>query len=311
MSKVIAYTLAYNAETTLPRTIESVLAQTHDDIAYYIVDNGSHDSTGSIIKTFADRDSRIIPRTNAVNYVFEPGNMYFDLLDASDPNHYFCMLDADDEYKPDFLEKSLTFMQNNSLDVVACGSDFISSTSGELLSVRALPQDLILEGDSFGTEFPNYHEFMRTYWGKLYAVRIIQNWISEIPHDLSYGADTLLAQGAFRRSRRVAILAGSLHKYYLNTQSSSYHFDDKRVRGDRLLFDAAKDFLMSKVGFISPHNEHFLYSVYLNAIKDTLGVLVRAQISDSEKMEHVRYLKVEMDEIQSYFSTLPPRPPNP
>jgi len=304
MNRVIIFTMAYNAERTVGRTIESVLSQTFPDFSYYIVDNGSLDRTGVIIKSFADRDNRVIHLTNAKNHVWEPGNHWFELVDACDVNSYFCMLDADDEYKPDFLEKCQLFLQDNRLEVAVCGSDFLSSTTGDLLSVRSLEQDLILEGDSFGTQFPHYHQFMRTYWGKLYSVSILRNWVSEVP-PLIYGGDTLAVQATFRRASRVGILAGTLHKYYVNSQSTSYGFDPNRVHSDRILFDAAKQFLITKVGSISPNNEHFLYSVYLNAIQDTLRVLITAQISDAEKMEYVRYLKVEMDEIQRYFSTLP------
>jgi len=311
MSSVMVYTQAYNAEKTVARTIESVLSQTHRDFAYHIVDNGSLDSTGAIIKSFSGRDGRIIAVANAANGKWEPGNFFPDVLARCDPGSFFCMVDADDEYKPDFLEKMLAFIEKNRLDFAVCGNDFVSSDNGSLLSVRALEHDLILEGESFGTQFPLYHQFTRTYWGKLFPVPLLRDSVVNAYNYHSYGTDTLLAQGAFRRATRVGILAGSLHKYYLNTQSASYHFDAKRVRGDRVLFDAAKDFLMAKAGSISPQNEHFLYGVYLNAIRDTLRVLAAAQIPDSEKMEHVGYIKAEMDEIQRYFDTVHPRPPIP
>jgi glycosyltransferase involved in cell wall biosynthesis len=311
MSKVTIYTQAYNAEKTVARTIESVLAQTFQDFTYYVVDNGSLDTTGAIIREFAGRDGRVVHRANAKNHVWEPGTHFIALAyemflaHEHEDGSYFCMVDADDEYKPDFLERALAFIRENQLDLAACGSDFLDAVSGNFLGARALGQDLLLEGDAFGSHFPIYHEFMRTYWGKLYSVTLLRFLSSENPHDISYGSDTLLVQGAFRRARRVGILAGTSHRYHVSPQSVSYGLDAKRVRGDRILFDAAKDFLMTKAGSVCPANEYFLYSVYLNAIKDTLQVLATAKIPDSEKMEHVRYLKVEMDEIQRFFSTTP------
>jgi glycosyltransferase involved in cell wall biosynthesis len=302
--------MAYNAEGTLARAIESILAQTFGDFSYHVVDNGSRDATGAIIKAYAGRDGRIIARANAAKEGWGTGNHWRAvLLTACDADSYFCMLDPDDEYKPNFLENTLKFIQENQLELAACGSDFITAATGTLLPGRALEQDMVLEGESFGTQFPNYHQFMRTYWGKLYSVSLLRNWFAEGLQsvDIVYGSDTLIAQGVFRRAARVGILAGSLHKYYVNPQSFSYTFDARRLNSDRVLFDAAKDFLMTKVGFVSPNNEHFLYSVYLNAIKDTLQVLLTAKIPDGEKLEHARYLKSEIDEIQRYFSTLPPQ----
>jgi glycosyltransferase involved in cell wall biosynthesis len=298
--------MAYNAERTVARTIESILAQTFGDFSYHVVDNGSRDGTRAVINEFAARDNRIIARANAENHVWEPGNHWYELIDGCDAGSYFSMLDADDEYKPAFLEDTLRFVQENQLDIAVCGSDFISSANEEFLSARSLEQDLILEGEAFGTQFPNYHQFMRTYWGKLYSISTLRNWGADVP-SLIYGGDTLSVQVAFRRARRVGVLAGSLHKYYINAQSTSYGFDANRLNSDRILFDAAKDFLVAKVGSVSPGNEHFLYSVYLNAIRDTLQVLLTAKIPDADKIEHARYLKGEMDEIQRYFSTLPPQ----
>jgi len=303
MGNVIIYTIAYNAEKTIARTIESVLSQTHRDFTYYIVDNGSLDTTGAIIKAYAARDERITAFINAVNHVWEPGNSTSDIIAKYDDSNFFCVLDADDEYKPDFLEKALKFTLENQLDIAACGNDFVNAVTGVTFGVRALEQDLILDGESFGTQFPVYHEFMRTWWGKLYSLPVMRDHEVDNPEGIWYGSDTLFAQGAFRRAKRVGVLAGSLHRYYVNPQSLSYAIiDATRVRGDRVLFDATKEFLMTKVGHVSKQNEHFLYSVYLNAIKDTLQLLMTAKIPDSEKMEHVKYLKVEMDEIQRFFA---------
>ena len=58
MPKGIFYTYAYNAEKTIKRTIQSVLAQTHEDFLYYVVDNGSTDHTGEVIQTMAQQDQR-------------------------------------------------------------------------------------------------------------------------------------------------------------------------------------------------------------------------------------------------------------
>ena len=52
---------AYNIEHYLPRCLDSILAQTHQNLEIIVVDDGSQDSTGQIIDVYAERDSRIIP----------------------------------------------------------------------------------------------------------------------------------------------------------------------------------------------------------------------------------------------------------
>ena len=47
--KVIIFTMAYNAQETIGRTITSILNQTFGNFEYYILDNASTDNTEEVI----------------------------------------------------------------------------------------------------------------------------------------------------------------------------------------------------------------------------------------------------------------------
>lgn len=283
MNQVIIYTQAYDAQKTIERTIKSVVSQTYTNWVWHLVDNGSTDKTSQIIHAYAAQDARIIPARNQKNHVWESGNSVFEVLSRYENGDYFCWLDADDEYTADFLEKMLAFIARNQLDVGACGYDFIDSSTNKSLGVRKLNQDVILQGSAFETHFPAYHQFMRTSWCKLYSLSVLRSFDFEIFNQVSYGWDTIFAMGAFRRAKRVGILAESLHKYYVSPKSVSYQFDKKRIGSDRILHETACSFLVEKGGYVSPRNEDFLLAVYMNALKDTLNVLLNARISPREK----------------------------
>lgn len=51
---------AYNAAATIARTIDSVLSQKYGNFEIIVVDDGSIDSTASIIREYADVDSRVV-----------------------------------------------------------------------------------------------------------------------------------------------------------------------------------------------------------------------------------------------------------
>jgi glycosyltransferase involved in cell wall biosynthesis len=55
--KISIITVCFNSEATIEHTLKSVLSQDHTDIEYIIVDGGSTDGTGKIIKNYADRIS--------------------------------------------------------------------------------------------------------------------------------------------------------------------------------------------------------------------------------------------------------------
>lgn len=60
MTKVTALIPAYNAEATLPRTLDSVRAQTYPSLEIIVVDDGSKDSTAEIVREACRQDQRII-----------------------------------------------------------------------------------------------------------------------------------------------------------------------------------------------------------------------------------------------------------
>ncbi|MCA9883402.1 MAG: glycosyltransferase [Anaerolineae bacterium] len=50
---------AYNAETYLAETLDSILAQTYQQFEIIVVDDGSTDNTVKIVKEYANKDSRV------------------------------------------------------------------------------------------------------------------------------------------------------------------------------------------------------------------------------------------------------------
>jgi len=286
--KVLFYTRAYNAEKTIRRTIDSVVNQTYSNWIYHILDNGSTDSTGEIIQEYEKKDVRIITHRNKQNNVFEKGNSAWEIMQTYDENNYICFIDADDEYKPDFLEKLCPFISDVNLDIAVGGNDFINATNGQLTFVRKLNDAMILENETFGTHFPVYHQFMRTWWGKLFKISVMRKINLKPAREVSHGRDTLFTAENFRNASRVGIYADSFYKYYVNPKTLSYNWDDKRISSDRIVHDSMINYLLDKVGFVSEENKEFLFLVYFNAIKDTLEVLINTQISDEKRIECYR-----------------------
>lgn len=287
MPKYIFYTYAYNAEKTIERTIQSILKQTYTDFVYYVVDNGSTDHTGEIIRKIARSDSRIVPLRNQKNMVWEDGNSWWSIIEKSNADDLFGFLDADDTYKPDYLETMSHFMQENHLDISACGNDFVDSLTGQTINIRKLTSNLILSGQGFSYYFPLYHQFMRTMWAKMYRVSVLQQFDFTRAPTLQYGGDTLFATENFRNASRVGILSESLHQYYVSKHSLSYQYDTNRLRSPEILYHTMERFLQDKCSQISSRNQDFLLCVYFNDLDDALRVLWNTKIPELEKISHL------------------------
>jgi glycosyltransferase involved in cell wall biosynthesis len=286
--KVVVYTQAYNAEKTLVRAMESILGQTRGDLVYYVCDNGSTDGTREIIRNYAARDNRVILQTRDTNSILADETLPFftfvSELMRQQSEGYLALLDADDEYAPDFLEKTLAFMEKHNLNIAACGNDFIDADSGALKSRLMLPSDLILTGKGFDEHFIAYYRFMTTIWGKLYDLALLRKCDFADCDQISFGADMLFAMEAFRNAERVGILAESLHKYYVSPQSVGHQLIPKRLISDQTLFDAGRDFLSSKCGGVSRRNGDCLIYIYLGGVRTTQILLMNAQIPAAEKL---------------------------
>ena len=61
MSKVSIIIPVYNGEKSIPRCLDSVLAQDHKDIEVIVIDDGSKDGSFKVISEYAKKDKRIIP----------------------------------------------------------------------------------------------------------------------------------------------------------------------------------------------------------------------------------------------------------
>lgn len=286
MSKIIVFTLAYNAEKTLCRAVDSILKQTYGDFLYYLVDNGSKDGTRQLIKQYAENDNRILPFFYDDNYVYRSFD-FFQRIIADQKGDYMAVLDSDDEYKLDYLENITNFISKNGLEFAAGGNEFIDAASGRQLGTRGFNQNILISGDGFA-HIELYYATIRTVWCKIFSIKTLKKINFKPFYNIRYGADTAFCLSVLEQCNNFGILAGTHYKYYMNPKSDSYTYDPKRIKADQILLDVGEQFLAVKCGAVNPQSVDFLYVVYMNAIRDTLNVLLNAKVSPNEKLDGLR-----------------------
>jgi glycosyltransferase involved in cell wall biosynthesis len=100
---------AYNAETTLPEALDSLLAQTRTDWEAIVVDDGSTDSTALIAARYAALD----PRIRAISQANAGTGSARNTAARSARAGFFALLDADDLYLPEYLERIGRFIDEH------------------------------------------------------------------------------------------------------------------------------------------------------------------------------------------------------
>lgn len=116
MPKISVVMPVYNGEKYLRESIDSILDQTLDDFEFIIIDDGSTDSTESIIKSY--QDSRIRYIKNEINLgVARTLNRGLDAAKGE----YIARMDADDIAVPDRFEKQVAFMDKHKNIAICSG----------------------------------------------------------------------------------------------------------------------------------------------------------------------------------------------
>jgi glycosyltransferase involved in cell wall biosynthesis len=188
---------AYNLEATVARAIESVLAQTFDDLELVVSDNGSVDGTEAICRAYAARDARI-RYTRQAPAITSFDNFRFVLEAARAP--YFMWLPADDYVLPGLLEAAVAVLDARP-DVVCAAprAEFLEADGRRRPALGSFPLvgDLrdnlcrFLVDPTDNTRF--YGLYRRAALGRA------------LPEDAYYGFDWVVAAGTLLDGKHVEL----------------------------------------------------------------------------------------------------------
>ena len=89
----------YNKEREVESTLRSVLAQTYQPLEIVVVDDGSTDRSAEIVESLGSPLISLIRQSNAGECAARNRAM------SEARGEWFALLDADDEWKPEFLEE--------------------------------------------------------------------------------------------------------------------------------------------------------------------------------------------------------------
>ena len=119
MTKLISVVVpVYNGAKYLTKTVESILAQDHQELELILVNDGSSDSSKELIEALAEKDTRIKAFTKVNGGVANARN--FGIKQAKGDYIAFC--DQDDLWLPAKLTKQLPLFSNLSVGLVYTGA---------------------------------------------------------------------------------------------------------------------------------------------------------------------------------------------
>ena len=106
----------YNVEKYLHRCLDSVIAQTYQNIEIICVDDGSIDESGRICNQYAVRDARIKVIHQENQGLSAARNRGLDAAEGE----YIAFVDSDDYILEDMYKKMLDKLLNYNVDLCVC-----------------------------------------------------------------------------------------------------------------------------------------------------------------------------------------------
>lgn len=234
----------YNSSKTLPKCLDSMIAQTYQDLEIICVNDCSKDNSWDIIKEYQHKDSRIklVNHTENMN----AGGARNSGIKAA-TGTYVCFVDNDDWMSPDAIEILIMESDNCTIDYVApdwCEwynddkhenhSNLIENASktqnceyalkfGSRMLGCLIRRDIFFKNDMF---FPE-----RIFW-----------------EDNAIGIALLYSVNQIKAVKRV------LYYYYISPGSSSRSFNlrktSDRIKTTQIAFDNLK-----RLGYLTSDNE--------------------------------------------------------
>lgn len=128
---------AYNMERYIEEAIRSVMAQTVSDWELLVLDDCSEDATCSIVETLAAEDERIrLIRMECNSGVAAVRNRGFELSRGD----FVALLDSDDVWCPEKLEKQLQRLEHTGADIAYCSYGVIDADSNQTRNDYTVPE---------------------------------------------------------------------------------------------------------------------------------------------------------------------------
>lgn len=127
----------YNRANLVGKAIKSVLSQTYQDFEIIVIDDGSTDNTEEVIRSFKDKKVKYIKKYKKNKGISVARNIGIKMARGK----YIALLDSDDEWLPEKLDKQSKVLQSESPEVgVVCSWSYNIDEKGNYISKRCLPK---------------------------------------------------------------------------------------------------------------------------------------------------------------------------
>lgn len=254
MSKVSIIVPFYNEESTLPRCLDSILAQSHRDIEVILVDGASVDGSVAICESYAAADRRIrVIRQPLRNGIAAARNEGLRMATG----RYVQFIDADDTADPGMTSSLAAVLDPGYCELAVTGykTSYLgaegktTTTHVPEISGDQSREDFVVNCSSHSTRWIN---FIGVIWNKMFCMDTIRKHALCFYENPEFTAEDLLFSIQYlQHCRRVFTLATASYEYICGTGtqiSVNDRYNPRNVRNILLVGDVFEKIFASTLG---------------------------------------------------------------
>ena len=235
----------YNASESLKKCVESIVAQTYENIEIILVNDGSTDNSLDICKELAAKDKRIIVCDKENGGLTSARKYGFDISNGK----YLCFVDSDDYVDKDYIKKHIENIQNTNAQMSICSYCYVNKNDIKKITLKY--KSKIFDRKYFTTELilprifscPNDNTVIPDFvWLRMYDRNLItkEAFVSERK---VYTEDIFFNFEYLKYCNKVSIIDDCLYYYVNNEKSLTNKYRNNKVNMESARVELQKKYL--------------------------------------------------------------------
>lgn len=285
---------AYKVEKYLPKCIESITAQSYENLEIILINDGSPDNCLDIMQRYAGQDDRIIVVSQENGGLSAARNAGLKIATGD----YVAFIDSDDWIEPDMFAELEHRIRQERPDFICFRLQYDSLTSGKCW-VYGKPYPIsVMEGsDRILKDTLEVKNIPTSAWSKVYNRRFLGDHCLKFKPGI-VNEDTLFSLQAACHAEKVSFVNRVFYHTIERPGSISRSAQDRLFRDMAIALNDVKEYLVRYNRFDNPVLERAYYSRYVKSM--LYNIFQAAQRLPRRRFDEVHTVCINETDYKKY-----------
>lgn len=270
----------YNVEKYLPKCLDSLLAQTWQNLEIIVVDDGSPDGSWDIMQEYARRDSRIRLHRQKNGGLSAARNAGVELARGE----WIGFMDSDDYAAPEMYETLYRAAAERGAQMAVCSLAYVTPEGRPIPRTSPIKDEVLPRVQALERLSGPQNWYYITAPNKLYQRKLFEN--TRFPVG-KFHEDEYTAHLFYWQCERVAFVKDAMY-YYVQQEGSIMHTESVRRQTD------GADGMLERAEFAL---EHEIYSLAFASCNGALGRIAFAKGGTPEERQALAQVTERADRL--------------